>query len=219
MSVSKAIVDYSPDKQYTFLHPILESFIKENLYSGYIELDYRFRVNVKDELVVYFLKNLFYVSSKTFRQNNYRIRKLLRNYVYKNIDTNYLISFGGESYMYGLLKNCKQQFYNKSINVHNDHERNKQYYNLNSKSEVVNYNSMDLEISNDCIIVVNITKIPKNFINVINKNKSFIKRIIFIVCNHTDFNKKCNTINFTLKSSEYFIDDKLKKYFSVHIFQ
>jgi hypothetical protein len=218
MSISKANIEYSPDKQYTFLHPILELFIKKNLHCGYIELDYRLRVNTKDQIVVYFLKNLFVVSSKSFRQNNYRIRKLLRNYVYNNINTNNIISFGGESYMYGLKKNCKQQFYTNSIDIYNDHERNKDFYNFNSKSEVIKYNLIDLDISNNCVIIVNLSKIPKNLINIINKNIKYIESIIFIVCNHTDFNKKYNTINLTLKSSKYFIDDKFKTYYSVHIF-
>jgi hypothetical protein len=218
MSLIKATIIYNEYQDYSFLHPILRMYVIEKKYSGYIELDYNGKVRIIESLIPsIFMNKIYFCSSKSFKQNNYKLRMKMRKYILENLKDS-VISFGGESYMFGLIKNVKQLFFTNSEYIYYDHELNRKFYNLNSEGYIIDYRNMYLTFDMKYDIIINLSTLPKNIMMLLEKNKERIRKIIFITCNHKDFVKKIKLFSFKFLEREIFIDEKLKKYYSVNIF-
>lgn len=221
MSIIKGNVNYKDS--IIFMHQLVQNYVIEKKYKGNIQIDYRFniRCGIKKYIPIQFYKDIVFISSNSFQQNNYFNKKNIRKFVFDNIGDNDLICFGGESYFYGLIKNIDTTFFTNSKSIHMDCNFNKSIFNTNIINNMVNYDNFVL--NNDCknkkyTVIINLSKINKNIINKINQNNN-ISKVIIISCNHKDFQNKIKLFNLKLSAIKHFVDYKLKKYYNVSILE
>ena len=79
-------------------------------------------------------------------------------------------------------------------------------------------NNKDNFINNCDLLLINLSKLNLNLVKQINKKD--IKNIIIISCHHKDFWNKIKYLsNYKLKIRKKFIDEKIKYFISVSVFQ
>ena len=176
-------------------------------------LDYRNRVRDNGIIPIIHNNEIFFVSIKSFIQNNINIGKKVRKNV-SNILTDFkglTLGIGGESYMY--MKSG--HFISNSKSIINDCINN-----TNTKymwCSHVNYNNINIDIMYDNIII-NLSSLNCNLLNQINnrcKNK-----ILIISCKHGDFWHKIKRLtNFKIKKRIQFPDFKLGYFITVTLLE
>ena len=198
------------------LHPLIRNSLFSN--KNIVILDYRLRCrNFKNRIPINFLKDVVFVSEKSFIQNNSLLSNKIRSYVFNSIDVNCsILGIGGESYMY--LKNI-DDFNNKHFITNNEIIYEDAMSNnvlKNFQLDLVNYENVLIRELFDNVII-NISKLNQNIIRQINRITN--KKIIIISCNHTDFwNKIKMFTKFKLVNRKKFIDEKLGYFITVNIF-
>ena len=176
-------------------------------------LDYRNRVRDNGIIPIIHNNEIFFVSIKSFIQNNINIGKKVRKNV-SNILTDFkglTLGIGGESYMY--MKSG--HFISNSKSIINDCINN-----TNTKymwCSHVNYNNINIDIMYDNIII-NLSSLNCYLLNQINnrcKNK-----ILIISCKHGDFWHKIKRLtNFKIKKRIQFPDFKLGYFITVNLLE
>lgn len=189
---------------YYNLHPLLK-----RVYGNKI-LDYRNRTRIDEKYIPQVFNNkIVFQSYNSFQQNNLYLSKKIRKFVKKNIKTEKIQGFGGESYLY--TDDLKSMCYSNSESICDDMK-----YNGYKNIKKVDYNK-DIFQFNTYDIVINLSKLNQNLMKQINNCKS--NRIIIINCHHKDFWKKIKLLkNFKLMKRNQYIDDKLKYFITVNIF-
>ena len=93
------------EKENKFLHPILQNYLFNKNFKGNISLDYKNRIRIDNNIIPFEIcKKIIFKYNCTFQQNNSSISNKIRNYVLENItDFNYILSIGGESYIYPII--------------------------------------------------------------------------------------------------------------------
>lgn len=176
-------------------------------------LDYKFRVRDNGNIPIIHNNKIFFVSIKSFIQNNINIGKKVRKNV-SNILTNFkglTLGIGGESYMY--MKSG--HFISNSKSIINDCINNTD--NTNLWCSYIDYNNINIDIIYDNIII-NLSSLNCNLLNQINnrcKNK-----ILIISCKHGDFWHKIKRLtNFKIKKRIQFPDFKLGYFITVTLLE
>lgn len=186
------------------LHPLLKKV------EGNKILDYRMRTRIDEKYIPqYFNGKIVFQSYNSFQQNNLKLSKQIRKYIKKQIKTNKVQCFGGESYLYTDEKDsiC----YSNSQSIYEDMK-----YNGYSNIKLVDYNKDKFEFNYDDIIL-NLSKLNQNLMKQINECKS--NRIIIINCHHKDFWKKTKLLNnFKLTKREKYIDYDSKYFITANVF-
>lgn len=197
-----------------YIHPLLRS------YKELVMLDYRLNTRSKNIIPINFNNKIVFVNINSFIQNNtlgFKIRKYVQNHI-DNLNLKNVVSIGGESYLY-FLNDFKYQkkFYTNNKLLFNDCIFNNKIYNNKISSFLVDYNK-DKFINNCDLLLINLSKLNFNLVKQINKKN--IKYIIIISCHHKDFwNKIKHLSNYKLKIRQKFIDEKIKYFITVSVFQ
>lgn len=218
MIIKTKINSYTNDLNY--LHFKLQNYIKKNKYKGNISLDYKNNIRVDNKLIPFNLYNhIIFKYNNTFQQNN----KLLSNKIRKTVlnycsDIYNLTCVGGESFIYPILLNVKNNFnfYSDSEKLIEESIFNFNIYNNNIRNncKIIDYNNCN---NFYCFknIILNLDTLNQNLMKIINKKK--INKLIIINCNHKDFWKKIKLLtNFKLKKRKKFISNHY--FISVNIF-
>ena len=172
---------------YNILHQLIRDYISNNKNKyGLICLDYRNRIRRRTNILIpfNFCNKIIFKYIDTFQQNNSKIANKLRKYVLSLIKTNKITCIGGESYIYGLIKNCSYNYYTNSEKLFIEAE-----YNTNFSANLINYNNIyDIYCYNT--VIINLSKLNINLLKLIKS-----KYIIIINCHHKDFWKKIRFLN------------------------
>tara|TARA_B110000037_G_C16993561_1_gene454140 strand:- start:325 stop:981 length:657 start_codon:yes stop_codon:yes gene_type:complete len=171
---------------------------------GIICLDYRNRVRSDNLIPFLFCKKIVFKYINSFQQNNKILKKKIRCYVNEIIKNKKNITcIGGESYLYAIINNINYNFYTNSVLLLNEAEINNKIYKLNNDLHIIDYNKMtNIKIYD--IILINLSKLNKNLIKIINNYKN--KLLIIISCKHKDFWKKIKYLtNYKIISRKYFV--------------
>jgi len=162
-----------------------------------------------------FNNNQVFISSNSFQQNHIVLSRRIRKYASKFLGES-IIAIGGESYLYGITL-CKNIIhYTNSKYIYEDCQFNNKFYRKNIENNLIDYNINNISDKyNYCL--VNLSSLPKNLIEKLNKNLYF--KIIIISCNHEDFWKKIKYLsNYKLKIRKKFICWKIGYFLTVNIF-
>mgnify|MGYP000551008544 CR=1 FL=1 len=92
-------------------------------------------------MLINFNNQEVYMSAFSFKQNT-KIAKELRFDVLNEINTDYLVLIGGESYLFGLIKNNIKNIihYTNSKYIFNDANLNNNLIHKKLKNHLINYN-------------------------------------------------------------------------------
>lgn len=195
-------------KNKDILHPLIRNL------KGLVILDYRDRGRNTKIVPIKFLDKIVLVNKNAFIQNNKILSKIIRKKVLSYISGDNLLCIGGESYIYSFFTSMKTTFITNNNIILQDAIFNKQFYNNNLITKLVNYNKDTFISHTDCLIL-NLSKLNLNIIKQINNNK--IKTVIIISCHHNDFWKKIKYLsNYKLMHRNTFLDDKLKYFISIN---
>lgn len=197
----------------------IRQYLQDNpTYKGFINSDYKGNLsfNISEKIPEKFLNWIVYISGGSFKQPHKVLSKKIRLYVMRELKNNKIITIGGESYLYGLLGNFDEIIhYTKYPSVYHDCNYNNSIFNKNISNNLVNYNTIDNLPIGDYDILLNLHKLSKNLIKVINKNK--YRNLYIISCSHDDFWKKVKLLdNYTLVKRKKFICYKLKYFLTVN---
>lgn len=157
-------------------------------------------------MLVKFNNQEVYMSVFSFQQNH-KIAKELRFDVSNEINDNYLVSIGGESYLFGLtndkIKNVIH--YTNSKYIFNDAILNNNYFNKQLQNYLIDYNIFST-YKNGKTLIINLAKLNIKLLTEINKR--FYKKIIIINCHHNEFWKRIPLLsNYKLiKRKQYILD-------------
>lgn len=209
-------------KSLDYLHIILQNYIKKRKtkFIGNISLDYRNNIRVDNELIPFLLYNfIIFKYNSTFQQNNKlisnNIRRCVIQYINRFDKTKGITCIGGESFIYPIITNFKDRynFYSDSDKLVKEAYYNFDLYNPKKiysypndifKAETIDYNLCD-NIYCYKYLVLNLDKLNKNLMKIIN-NKKYLSKIIIINCCQKDFWKKIKLLtNFKIKKRDKFI--------------
>lgn len=197
--------------------PMIKQFlVKNKKYRGLITEDYLNKIHLGNKKYIpqIFNNKIVFVSSKSFQQTNTKLSKLIHSYVLSLIKTEKLLAIGGESYLYGMTKKIETYHVTNSESIYQDCNFNSKYY-CKITNNLVNYNEItELPDYDTCLI--NLSNLPTNLINVLNKTN--INKIIIISCKHKDFWKKTKKINYKLIERKKFICNNLGYFVTVNVF-
>jgi c-di-AMP phosphodiesterase-like protein len=206
----------------------------ENKYSGYVELDYSDRVIInKDRKLVgqYILRDIYFISSVSFRQNNKIMMKNIDKKVQYYLDTIHdnihdnmynMVMIGGSSYYYSFNRQYKSRhFYANRESSLLDCKVNSDIYCHNNMMNInyIKNKVYDHDYEDNTILLINLRKLDDTLIESINNNYKKIKYIISIFCKIPEHNKFQIMLphHKPIKIKSY-IDHHTKQLFSVSLF-
>lgn len=133
------------------------------------------------------------MSNNSFKQNKL-ISKELRFDVSNELNMDYLVALGGESYIFGLINNNINNIihYTNSKYIFNDAIINNEFYNKYLQNFLIDYN-LYKNIKNGNILIINLAKLNINLMNIINQR--FFHKIIIINCHHIEFWNRIKILN------------------------
>jgi hypothetical protein len=188
------------NNNYILGHYLFNGKKPEDYNTDILMLDYRLRIR-KDYLIpIKFIDKVYMVNKNSFIQNNINSNNLRKDIInklqYYNLQN--IITIGGEAYLYGVYLNIITINITNNINIYNDASR----HNLLGNN-YVDYNKIKSIPNNQCIII-NLSKLIVNLLNIINKSQ--IKLLIIISCHHDDFWKKIKYLsNYKLVERKQYI--------------
>jgi hypothetical protein len=189
------------NNNYILGHYLFNGKKPEDYNTDILMLDYRLRIRKDYNIPIKFIDKVFIVNKNSFIQNNINGNNLRKDIINKlkfnNIEK--IITIGGEAYLYGVYLNINTINITNNINIYNDANR----HNLLGNN-YVDYNKIkSISNKNQCIIV-NLSKLVVNLLNIINKSQ--IKLLIIISCHHDDFWKKIKYLsNYKLVQRKQYI--------------
>jgi hypothetical protein len=192
------------NNNYILGHIIFNGKKPEDYNTDILMLDYRLRIRKDYNIPIKFIDKVYIVNKNSFIQNNINgnnlrkdiINKLLYYNIFNNIEN--IITIGGEAYLYGVYLNIDTINFTNNINIYNDANR----HNLLGNN-YVDYNKIKSIPNNQCIII-NLSKLIVNLLNIINISQ--IKLLIIISCHHDDFWKKIKYLsNYKLVQRKQYI--------------
>lgn len=157
-------------------------------------------------MLVKFNNNYIHMSKFSFKQND-KISKELRFDISNEINLDYIVAIGGESYIFGLINDNINNIvhYTNSIYIFNDSLINNEIYNKHLQNYLIDYN-LYKNIKNGNILIINLAKLNLNLLHVINKR--FFKKIIIINCHHIEFWNRIKILdNYKLIKRKQYITD------------
>lgn len=157
-------------------------------------------------MLINFNNQEVYMSIFSFQQNT-KIAKELRFDVLNEINTDYLILIGGESYLFGLIKNNIENIihYTNSKYIFNDAILNNNIFKKKLQNYLINYNIFS-NYKNGKILILNLAKLNIKLLNELNKR--FYEKIIIINCHHIEFWKRIKLLsNYKLIKRKQYITD------------
>jgi hypothetical protein len=189
------------NNNYILGHYLFNGKKPEDYNTDSLMLDYRLRIRNDYNIPIKFIDKVFIVNKNSFIQNNINGNNLRKDIINKlkfnNIEK--IITIGGEAYLYGVYLNINTINITNNINIYNDANR----HNLLGNN-YVDYNKIkSIPNDNQCIII-NLSKLIVNLLNIINKSQ--IKLLIIISCHHDDFWKKIKYLsNYKLVERKQYI--------------
>jgi len=196
-------------KEKSLIHPLIRNFDK------LVMLNYRDRARISEIIPILFEGKIIFVNINSFIQNNKKLGSIIRKTVIENISGGSITCIGGESFYYSLFRKFdKVSFYTNNELIYNDAIFNSKLYGIEVKSSVVDYNKVT-EINSSNTLIINLSKLPLNLIQVINKTK--FHNIIIISCKHSDFWKKIVKLtNYKLILRNKLIDTDIKYFITIN---
>jgi hypothetical protein len=157
-------------------------------------------------MLIKFNNKEIYMSKLSFQQNN-KICKELRFDVSNEINQDYMVSIGGESYLFGLTNKNIQNIihYTNSKYIFNDANLNNNLIHKKLKNHLINYNIFS-NYKSGKILIINLAKLNIKLLTEINKR--LYEKIIIINCHHIEFWKRIKLLtNYKLiKRTQYITD-------------
>jgi len=230
-TLTKTNIKYGQPSNHELLHIIIQNYLIDNpSFNGFITLDYKNRIRIRNTTLIpfTFLKQIYFKYINTFQQNNSYIKNKIHKYVInllqqQEISTSTskssITCIGGESYYYPIyINNNEFIYYTNSEDLYNEAVFNTSINFQNHRNieqfKIIDYNTTNMTKSNNNInlknetIIINLSKLNKNLIQLINSDdgNNNCKHIIIINCKHKDFWKKITLLtNFKLKERKHFI--------------
>lgn len=182
----------------------IKEYAFKNNYTGQIIMDAN-RV-IHTETGVYpheFINKTLLISSASFTQTSIYLAKTLRQMVLSLIPKVPITCIGGESYGYGILVS-DFVFYTNNHNILMDCERNG-----GTECYLIDYNKPVLEKVNREFCILNLTKLVKELLILLNESK--ILQILIINCHEDDFEKKIHLLSNYSIDSRVFVECPVSK--------
>ena len=192
-------------------HQLLKGFINQKPeYKGFVALDYKKRTRFDNPNLIPFVfyKNIIiFKYLDTFQQNNIILAKKIRSYIVNYCvinNLNKVTAIGGESYAYlKMIKGIEEyNFYCNQKKLKEEADFNL----IDSNNLIIDYNDKKLKLNLNSTLIINLSKLNHNLMNVINKNLN-VNKIIIINCHHSDFWKKMKILNnFRIVERNQYVD-------------
>lgn len=143
-----------------------------------------------------FNNHFVFISDKSFKQNKIVEKELRFDVKLELLNNNYnnIVSIGGEAYLFGLTNDDIGRVinYTNSKYIYNDAYQNNKYFDKYLQNNLIDYNTTS-DIKSGNILIINLSKLNINLLNIINNN--IYNKIIIINCHHNEFWDRIKLLN------------------------